>query len=148
MLYMSLQRPFIDRPAALSAICLSWLGRIWNLGEGGPLCTHQASQHSIFCTATDRSTEYTVLAWCASCVPVHAAQLCTEQLGVTAYPVSSATVPWRISMVLPQEAKYVERWPNTTSAWAGWSRFDIPVDRYGGVHSLLLCTGVSYLPLG
>ncbi len=40
-----------------------------------------------------------------------------------------------------QEAKYVERWPNTTSAWAGWSRFDIPVDRYGGVHSLLICTG-------
>jgi hypothetical protein len=36
-----------------------------------------------------------------------------------------------------QEAKYVEGWPNTTSAWAGWSRFDIPVDRYGGVHSLL-----------
>jgi hypothetical protein len=36
-----------------------------------------------------------------------------------------------------QEAKYVERWPNTTSAWAGWSRFDIPVDRYGGVHPLL-----------
>jgi hypothetical protein len=26
-----------------------------------------------------------------------------------------------------QEAKYVERWPNTTSALAGWSRFDIPV---------------------
>jgi hypothetical protein len=39
-----------------------------------------------------------------------------------------------------QEAKYIERWPNTTSAWAGWSRFDIPVDRYGGVHSLLICT--------
>jgi hypothetical protein len=39
-----------------------------------------------------------------------------------------------------QEAKYVERWPNTTSAWAGWSRFDIPVDRYGGVHSLLIWT--------
>jgi hypothetical protein len=36
-----------------------------------------------------------------------------------------------------QEAKYVEGWPSTTSAWAGWSRFDIPVDRYGGVHSLL-----------
>jgi hypothetical protein len=36
-----------------------------------------------------------------------------------------------------QEAKYVERWPNTTSAWAGWSRFDIPVDRYAGVHPLL-----------
>ncbi len=41
-------------------------------------------------------------------------------------------------VLLPQEAKYVEGWPNTTSAWAGWSRFDIPVDRYGGVHSLLL----------
>jgi hypothetical protein len=39
-----------------------------------------------------------------------------------------------------QEAKYVESWPNTTSAWAGWSRFDIPVDRYVGVHSLLICT--------
>jgi hypothetical protein len=34
----------------------------------------------------------------------------------------------------------LECWPNTTSAWAGWSRFDIPVDRYGGVHSLLRCT--------
>jgi hypothetical protein len=34
-------------------------------------------------------------------------------------------------MVPPQEAKYVEGWPNTTSAWAGWSGFDIPVDRYG-----------------
>ncbi len=38
---------------------------------------------------------------------------------------------------VPQESKNAERWPNTTSAWAGWSRFDIPVDRYGGVHSLL-----------
>jgi hypothetical protein len=36
-----------------------------------------------------------------------------------------------------QEAKYIEGWPSTTSAWAGWSRFDIPADRYGGVHSLL-----------
>jgi hypothetical protein len=44
-----------------------------------------------------------------------------------------------------QEAKYVECWPNTTSAWAGWSRFDIPVDRYSGVHSLLICTSS---PLG
>jgi hypothetical protein len=42
--------------------------------------------------------------------------------------------------VLAQEAKYVESWPNTTSARAGWSRFDIPVDRYDGVHSLLHCT--------
>ncbi len=39
-----------------------------------------------------------------------------------------------------QEAKYVKGWPSTISAWAGWSRFDIPVDRYGGVHSLLICT--------
>ncbi len=37
-----------------------------------------------------------------------------------------------------QEAKYLESWPSTTSAWAGWSRFDIPVDRYDGVHSLLI----------
>ncbi len=44
-----------------------------------------------------------------------------------------------------QEAKYVERWPNTTSAWAGWSRLDIQVDRYDGVHSLLICTSS---PLG
>jgi hypothetical protein len=44
------------------------------------------------------------------------------------------------SCYVTQEAKYVERWPNTTSAWAGWSRFDIPVDRYGGVHSPLICT--------
>ncbi len=44
-----------------------------------------------------------------------------------------------------QEAKYVEHWPNTTSAWAGWSRFGIPVDRYDGVHSLLICTSS---PLG
>ncbi len=39
-----------------------------------------------------------------------------------------------------QEAKYIEGWLNTTSAWTGWSRFDILVDRYGGVHSLLICT--------
>ncbi len=55
-------------------------------------------------------------------------------------------VQYRVLRVHPtgltQEAKYVERWPNTTSAW---SRFDIPVDRYGGVHSLLICTSS---PLG
>ncbi len=51
---------------------------------------------------------------------------------------------WRLPLppsppptVFIQEAKYVESWPNTTSVWASWSRFDIPVDRYGGVHSLL-----------
>ncbi len=49
------------------------------------------------------------------------------------------------AIVPDQEAKYVERWPNTTSAWAGLSRFDIPVNRYGGVHSLLICTSS---PLG
>ncbi len=42
--------------------------------------------------------------------------------------------------VRTQEAKYIESWPNTTSACAGWSRFDILVDKYGGVHSLLLYT--------
>jgi hypothetical protein len=39
-----------------------------------------------------------------------------------------------------QEAKYVKSWSSKTSAWAGWSRFDIPVDRYGGEYSLLICT--------
>jgi hypothetical protein len=43
-----------------------------------------------------------------------------------------------------QEAEDVEGWPDTTSAWAGWTRFDIPVDRYG-VYSLLICTSS---PLG
>ncbi len=36
--------------------------------------------------------------------------------------------------------RYIESWPNTTSVWASWSRIDIPVDRYDGVHSLLICT--------
>jgi hypothetical protein len=40
--------------------------------------------------------------------------------------------------------KYVESWPSTTSAWAGWSRFDIPMDRYGGVHYLPICTAVYW----
>jgi hypothetical protein len=43
-------------------------------------------------------------------------------------------------LVFTQEAKYVERWPGTTSARACWSRFDISVERNGGVHSLLICT--------
>jgi hypothetical protein len=42
-----------------------------------------------------------------------------------------------------QEAKYVESWPSTTSAWAGWSRFDILVDRSYGVHSQLICTSIT-----
>jgi hypothetical protein len=32
---------------------------------------------------------------------------------------------------------YVEYWPNTTSAWASWRRFDIPVDGFGGDNTLL-----------
>jgi hypothetical protein len=53
------------------------------------------------------------------------------------------------------EAKYVESWPNTTSARASWRRFDIPVDRYDGVlvrtfpanlHQQY--TEISYLPPG
>jgi hypothetical protein len=47
---------------------------------------------------------------------------------------------WGPGSVLFHETKYIESWPNTTSAWAGWSRFDIPVDRYDGVHSLPICT--------
>ncbi len=39
----------------------------------------------------------------------------------------------RDKVVVTQEAKYVESWPKTTSAWASWSRFDIPVVRYGEV---------------
>ncbi len=56
------ERLCIHWPAALSVVCLSWLGRIWNFGEGGLLCTKQASKRSTFCTATDRSTEPTALA--------------------------------------------------------------------------------------
>jgi hypothetical protein len=48
-----------------------------------------------------------------------------------------------LGSVQTQEAKYIESWPNTTSAWASWSRFDIPVDRYDGVHSLLICTSIT-----
>jgi hypothetical protein len=33
-----------------------------------------------------------------------------------------------VGAVQPQEAYYVESWLNTTSAWASWSRFDIPKD--------------------
>jgi hypothetical protein len=51
--------------------------------------------------------------------------------------VSSLSQALYSLMVPTQEAKYVESWPNMTSTWAGWSRFDIPVDRSDGVHSLL-----------
>jgi hypothetical protein len=43
-----------------------------------------------------------------------------------------------------REAKYVENWPNSASAWAGWRRFDIPVDKSDGVHSLLIFTSCTY----
>ncbi len=52
-------------------------------------------------------------------------------------------VPVYFKEVYTEEAKYVDSWPNTTSAWAGWSRFNIPVDRYGGVHSQLICTSIT-----
>ncbi len=54
--------------------------------------------------------------------------------------LSLSKKPGQVCGVLYQEAKYVESWPSTTAAWAGWSRFDIPVDKYGGVHFLLICT--------
>ncbi len=53
-------------------------------------------------------------------------------------PVQSTVLP--VYIVVTQEAKYIESWLNTTAAWAGLGRFDIPVDKYGGVHSLLICT--------
>jgi hypothetical protein len=40
----------------------------------------------------------------------------------------------------PLDANYTASWPNTTSAWAGWRKFNIPVDGSDGVHSLLICT--------
>jgi hypothetical protein len=68
------------------------------------------------------------------------------------YPFLRSPFNFFLQGVPFQEAKYVESWPNTTSAWAGWSRFDIPVNRYGGVHFPAILhqqyTGVSYLPLG
>jgi hypothetical protein len=42
-----------------------------------------------------------------------------------------------------QEVKYTECWPSTTSAWAGRRGFDILVNRYGGLHSLLLCASCT-----
>ncbi len=38
----------------------------------------------------------------------------------------------------------LECWPDTTSAWAGWRRIDISVNRYGGVHSLPPRTSCTY----
>ncbi len=64
-----------------------------------------------------------------------------------------STIPLYFTF-FPQEAFYIEQWPNMTSAWPSWKGYDISVNRCGGVHSLLLCTsctlghGVSYLPVG
>ncbi len=63
--------------------------------------------------------------------------------GLSVQMYSTRLTKWILYTKQTQEAKYVERWPSTTSAWAGWSRFDIPVDRYGGVHSLLICTSTT-----
>jgi hypothetical protein len=91
------QRLFIDRPPALSAICLSWLGRLWNLGEGGLLCTEHASQNSIFCTAFDRSTASTVLAAC-SVHKLHNGPPSLKyqySLGISSLGLSSLWFHWR-----------------------------------------------------
>ncbi len=56
---------------------------------------------------------------------------------------ASGTCTVHMLKVHTQEAKNVVSWPNTTFAWAGWSRFDLPVDRYGGVHSLLICISIT-----
>ncbi len=89
-----------------------------------------------------------IFCWRAGCHGVHYSVIGTE------LAVEGCTVQYssgnlytqyfvQLFLGLTQEAKNVESWPNTTSAWAGWSRFDIPVDRYGGVHSLLLCTRIT-----
>ncbi len=51
-----------------------------------------------------------------------------------------------------RDYRYTRVLAHTTSAWAGWSRFDIPVDRYGGVQYIPCYVApaehwVSYLPL-
>jgi hypothetical protein len=51
-----------------------------------------------------------------------------------------------VGIVIYQEAEYIECWPNTTSAWASWKGFDIPVAKHGGVHSLLRCTSKTLGP--
>ncbi len=79
----------------------------------------------------------------------------TPAHGFTFYPTQIKIFPQHFnnSMIKPKRLNtYVESWPNTTSAWAGWSRFGVPVDRCGGVtfpanlHQQY--TGVSYLPPG
>ncbi len=45
------------------------------------------------------------------------------------------------STVVPQDAK---SWPNMTSAWAGWRRFDIPVDRSNRLHTFLASLHQQY----
>jgi hypothetical protein len=72
-------------------------------------------------------------------VHLHRQYICTSTTTYTVhlYHLHHVTYPKMYCTVYTQEAKYVERWPSTTSAWAGWSRFYIPVDRYAGVHSLL-----------
>jgi hypothetical protein len=61
-------------------------------------------------------------------------------VGTPIYPLCGVWLAY-----VSQEAKDVESWPNTTSAWAGWSRFDIPVDRYDGAKTIdrRPCTGRS-----
>jgi hypothetical protein len=45
-----------------------------------------------------------------------------------------------VASLLPQEAKYLERWPSTTSAWAGWSRL---IFLWIGMLEYMPCYGAS-----
>jgi hypothetical protein len=58
----------------------------------------------------------------------------------TSYETRYANSAVCLATTVTQEFIHIlECWPNTTAAWAGWRRFDIPLDRYDGVHSLLRC---------
>jgi hypothetical protein len=65
--------------------------------------------------------------------------VCTQMYTCTFVDIYTVLLYIELTLV-DREAKYVESWPNTTSAWADWSRFDIPVNRSDGVHSLIICT--------
>ncbi len=134
------ERLCIHRPAALSALCLSWLGMIWKLGEGGPLCTKQASQSSIFCIATDAVQN--ILHWLACFVrneppslkyqyflsisSLGLFSLCTDRYSMgSTYPLY---IPPHARNVQPivnsQDSLYIDRQPCPPSAWAGWGGFE------------------------
>ncbi len=88
------------------------------------------------CGRAVRTAVETVLIyyWIHSAVYTDETVYCTGSV----HRVLKYVVHW--SQPTSKRLKYLESWPSTTSAWAGWSRFDIPVGRYGGVHFLLICT--------